>query len=452
MKLFAHDALLPAGWARDVMLEIGPDGVIESLDVVLVPPEDAERAQGPVIPGVPNVHSHAFQRAMAGLTERGGPSTDSFWTWRTEMYRFLERIEPDDQEAIAAQLYLEMLKAGYTSVAEFQYLHHDPIGRPYANPAEMATRLVAAAEAAGIGLTLLPVFYAHSTFGGSPPTPAQRRFVNDRESFRTLIERLARPGGRVLGVAPHSLRAVTPDELRWLVALVDERKIDGPIHIHAAEQRREVEECIAWSGARPVEWLLDHAAVDARWCVVHATHMNAEETRGLAASEAVAGLCPSTEADLGDGVFPAVEYLAARGRLGVGGDSHVGVDPFSELRLVDLTQRLTREKRNLLASDGESSGLTLFRAALAGGAQALRQPVGALAPGHRADLIVLDASDPTLAEQSPANVLDAVIFGPSRRPVRDVMVSGRWVIGEGHHADEEAIFNRYRQTMKRLLA
>ena len=451
MKLFAHDALLPTGWARDVMLEIGPDGMIESLDVVLAPPEDAERAQGPVIPGVPNVHSHAFQRAMAGLTERGGPSTDSFWTWRTEMYRFLERIEPDDQEAIAAQLYLELLKAGYTCVAEFQYLHHDPIGRPYANPAEMATRIIAAGQAAGIGLTLLPVFYAHSTFGGAPPTPSQRRFISDRESFRALIERL-RHGGRVLGVAPHSLRAVTPDELRWLVSLVDERKIAGPIHIHAAEQRREVEECIAWSGARPVEWLLDHAALDARWCVVHATHMNAEETRGLAASEAVAGLCPSTEADLGDGVFPAVDYLAARGRLGVGGDSHVGVDPFAELRLVDLTQRLTREKRNLLASDGESSGLTLFRAALAGGAQALGQPVGALAPGHHADLIVLDASDPVLAEQSPANLLDAVIFGPSRRPVRDVMVSGRWVIGEGHHADEEAIFNRYRQTMKRLLA
>jgi len=451
MKLFAHDALLPTGWARDVMLEIGPDGMIESLDVVLAPPEDAERAQGPVTPGVPNVHSHAFQRAMAGLTERGGPSTDSFWTWRTEMYRFLERIEPDDQEAIAAQLYLELLKAGYTCVAEFQYLHHDPIGRPYANPAEMATRIIAAGQAAGIGLTLLPVFYAHSTFGGFPPTPAQRRFISDRESFRALIERL-RHGGRVLGVAPHSLRAVTPDELRWLVSLVDERKIAGPIHIHAAEQRREVEECIAWSGARPVEWLLDHAALDARWCVVHATHMNAEETRGLAASEAVAGLCPSTEADLGDGVFPAVDYLAARGRLGVGGDSHVGVDPFAELRLVDLTQRLTREKRNLLASDGESSGLTLFRAALAGGAQALGQPVGALAPGHHADLIVLDASDPVLAEQSPANLLDAVIFGPSRRPVRDVMVSGRWVIGEGHHADEEAIFNRYRQTMKRLLA
>jgi formimidoylglutamate deiminase len=452
MKLFAHDVLLPTGWARDVVLEIGPDGMIDALDVALAASVDAERAQGPVIPGVPNVHSHAFQRAMAGLTERGGPATDSFWTWRTEMYRFLQRVEPDDQEAIAAQLYVEMLKAGYTCVAEFQYLHRDPIGRPYANPAEMATRLVAAGAAAGIGLTLLPVFYAHSNFTGSPPTPAQRRFVSDREDFSSLLDHLAGRGGPVLGIAPHSLRAVTPEELRWLVSLVDERAIDGPIHIHAAEQRREVEDCIAWSGARPVEWLLEHAAVDARWCVVHATHMNAEETRRLAASQAVAGVCPSTEADLGDGVFPAMEYLAARGRLAIGGDSHVGVDPFAELRLLDLAQRLTRERRNLLAKDGESSGLTLFRAAVAGGAQALGQPVGAIAPGRRADLVILDASDPVLAEQSPANLLDAVIFGPSRRPVRDVMVGGRWVIGEGHHAHEETIFNRYRQTMKRLLA
>jgi formimidoylglutamate deiminase len=316
----------------------------------------------------------------------------------------------------------------------------------------MAMRIVAASEAAGIGLTLLPVFYGHSNFGGAAPTPAQRRFVNDRKGFRSLLERLARLDGPVVGIAPHSLRAVTPEELQWLLSFADEQAIRGPIHIHAAEQRREVDECIAWSGARPVEWLLDHAAVDARWCLVHATHMSTEEMRGLAASKAVAGVCPSTEADLGDGVFPAIDYLAARGRLGIGGDSHVGVDPFAELRLVDVAQRLTRERRNLLAQDGESSGLTLFRAACAGGAQAVGQPVGAIATGHRADIVVLDANDPVLAEQPPANLLDALIFGPSRRPVRDVMVCGRWVIGEGHHADEEAIFNRYRQTMKRLLA
>jgi formimidoylglutamate deiminase len=455
MKLFARDALLPGGWAKDVVLEIAPDGTIDALEVALSPPADAERVQGAVIPGMPNLHSHAFQRALAGLTERGGPAADDFWTWREEMYRFLERIEPEDQEAIAAQLYVEMLKAGYTAVAEFQYLHHDPDGCPYANQAEMATRIVAASAATGIGLTLLPVFYAHSDFGGAPATPAQQRFVHDPDDFRRLVELLAllqSKDGPVLGIAPHSLRAVTPNQLQWLIGLTDNGLVRGPIHIHAAEQRREVDACVKWSGARPVQWLLDHAVVDQRWCVVHATHMNAEETRRLAASGAVAGLCPSTEADLGDGIFPTMDYLAAGGRIGIGGDSHVGVDPFAELRLIDTAQRLTRERRNLLAKDGESSGLTLFSAALAGGAQALAQPIGGISLGSRADLVVLNADDPALVEQAPGNLLDAAIFGPGKRLVRDVMVGGRWVIGEGHHADEEAILHRYRQTMRRLLA
>ncbi|HVP87172.1 MAG TPA: formimidoylglutamate deiminase [Casimicrobiaceae bacterium] len=455
MRLFARDALLPAGWAKDVVLDVGPDGIIEALEVALSPPADAERVQGPLIPGMPNVHSHAFQRALAGLTERGGPATDNFWSWREAMYRFVGRIGPADQEAIAAQLYIEMLKAGYTAVAEFQYLHHDPAGEPYANQAEMATRIIAASIATGIGLTLLPVFYAHSDFGGAHPTPAQRRFLHDPDDFRRLMEILALlpgEGGPVVGIAPHSLRAVTPNQLQWLIGLTDNDLIQGPIHIHAAEQRKEVDACVKWSGQRPVQWLLNHAAVDARWCIVHATHVNAEETKRLAESGAVAGLCPSTEADLGDGIFPSVDYLAAGGRIGIGGDSHVGVDPFAELRLIDAAQRLTRERRNLFAKDGESSGLALFCAALTGGAQALAQPVGAIALGSRADLVVLDANDPGLVEQPPENLLDAAIFGPGRRLVRDVMVAGRWVIGEGHHADEEAILVRYRQTMRRLLA
>jgi formimidoylglutamate deiminase len=452
MRLFARDALLPTGWARDVVLDIGTDGTFSSIDVAFAAPRDAERVQGPLIPGMPNVHSHAFQRALAGVTQRGGPAADDFWTWRTEMYRFLERIGPVEQEAIAAQLYLEMLKAGYTSVAEFHYLHHDPTGRPYANPAEMAMRIVAAAADAGIGLTLLPVFYAHSNFGGAAPTQAQRRFVHGVESFRALMRRLAANDQLRLGVAPHSLRAVTPAELQSIVALGRDGLVDGPIHIHAAEQRKEVDDCVAWSGARPVEWLLDHADVDARWCLVHATHMTTDEARRLAGTGAVVGLCPTTEADLGDGVFPAVEYLGARGRIGIGGDSHVSVDPFVELRMVESAQRLTRERRNVLARDGESSGLHLFQAMVAGGAQALAHPVGAIAAGCRADLVVLDQDDPALLEQPAANLLDAAIFGPARHVVRDVMVGGRWVIGEGHHADEEAILARYRQTIKRLLA
>lgn len=451
MKLFARDALLPTGWAHDVSVDIGNDGVIRTAEIAFTAPADAEHVQGALVPGMPNVHSHAFQRALAGLTERGGPSADNFWTWRTEMYRFLERIGPDEHEAIATELFLEMLKAGYTSVAEFHYLHHDPAGNPYADRAEMALRIRTAAAAAGIGVTLLPVFYAHSDFGGTPPLPAQRRFVHDLEAFRRLFEGLARQRAEPLGIAPHSLRAVAPAELAALLELARTRP-DAPIHIHAAEQRKEVDDCIAWSGSRPVQWLLDHAGVDARWCLVHATHMNADEARSLAATGAVAGLCPTTEADLGDGVFPAVEYLGARGRIGIGGDSHVGVDPFLELRMVEGAQRLAREKRNVLVRDGESTGLTLYQAALEGGARAVGQPVGAIAPGRRADLLVLDGDDPALAEQAAANLLDAAIFGPSRRVVRDVMVGGRWVIGEGHHGDEEAILLRYRQTMKRLLA
>jgi formimidoylglutamate deiminase len=452
MRLFARDALLPAGWARDIVVDIDGHGEIRAVDVAFATPADAERVQGALVPGMPNVHSHAFQRALAGLTERGGPRADNFWTWRTEMYRFLERIGPDEQEAIATQLYMEMLKAGYTSVGEFHYLHHDPAGRPYANPAEMAERVRAAAATTGLRLTLLPVFYAHSDFGGAPPLPAQRRFIHDIESFRALFAALARQRGETLGVAPHSLRAVSPAELAELCELARAHEDHTPIHIHAAEQRREVDDCMAWSGVPPLQWLLDNADVDERWCIVHATHMEPDEARKLASTGAVAGLCPTTEADLGDGVFPAVGYRAAGGRIGIGGDSHVGVDPFLELRLIEAAQRLMLRKRNVLARDGESSGLVLYQAALAGGAQALAQPAGAIAVGRRADLLVLDGDDPALAEQAPSNLLDAAIFGPARRVVRDVMVAGRWVIGEGHHADEETILARYRQTMKRLLA
>lgn len=451
MKLFARDALLPTGWAHDVVVEVGAAGSIQAVDVAFKAPVDAERVQGPLIPGMPNVHSHAFQRALAGLTERGGPSGDNFWTWRTEMYRFLERVGPDEQEAIAAQLYLELLKNGYTSVGEFHYLHHDPAGRAYANPIEMAERIRAAATATGIGLTLLPVFYAHSDFGGAAPLPAQRRFIHDTGGFLRLVAALANKEGQTLGIAPHSLRAVLPGELKEIIAFAEATLDGAPIHIHAAEQRKEVDACVAWSGERPVEWLLAHADIDPRWCIVHATHMVAEETRKLAASGAVVGLCPSTEADLGDGIFPAPAFLDAGGSLGIGGDSHVGVDPFLELRLLEAAQRLTLQKRNVLVRDGESSGGMLYQAALAGGAQALAQPVGAIAAGHRADLVVLNGDDPALVEHAADDVLDAAIFGPGRRIVRDVMVAGRWLIGEGHHADEEAILLRYRQTLKRLL-
>jgi formimidoylglutamate deiminase len=399
---------------------------------------------------MPNLHSHAFQRAIAGRTGRAGADGDSFWTWRQAMYAFLDRVDADVFEAIAAQAYVEMLKAGYTAVAEFHYVHHDPQGKPYADPAELARRIVAAASRTGIGLTLLPVFYVHAGFGGTPPTAGQRRFVHTIDAYARLVATLARDAVTAewnLGVAPHSLRAVTPDELAAVVAHAPR---GAPIHIHAAEQANEVAACVAWSGARPIEWLLGHAELDARWCVVHATHMTAEETRLLAASGAVAGLAPTTEADLGDGTFAARAYVDAHGAFGIGSDSNTCIDPFAELRQLEWSQRLLRQARNVLAGADMPVGQALYAAAARGGAQAQARLAGAIAPGCRADFVVLDADDPALAEQPVDAILDAVIFGPCRKPVRDVMVGGRWVVRDGHHPHEDAVFARYRACLARL--
>ncbi|HEY1452901.1 MAG TPA: formimidoylglutamate deiminase, partial [Roseiarcus sp.] len=307
--LHAARALTSEGWKSDVRVTI-EDGEIAAVETGVVVLEGDER-HAIMAPAAANLHSHAFQRAMAGLAEIRGPTIDTFWTWRETMYRFALRMSPDDVEAVAAQLYVEMLEAGFAAVAEFHYLHHTPDGSPYESRAEMAGRILAAARRTGIGMTLLPVFYAHSTFGGAPPKPEQRRFVNDLASFARLVDdcRLMAEGERdeTIGVAPHSLRAVSPGELSELIPLAG----DGPIHIHAAEQIKEVEDCVAWSGARPVQWLIDHAGVDEKWCLVHATHMDERETRDLARSGAVAGLCPVTEANLGDGIFNAADYLRA---------------------------------------------------------------------------------------------------------------------------------------------
>ena len=332
-------------------------------------------------PAAANLHSHAFQRAMAGLAEVRGKGNDTFWTWRETMYRFALMMSPDDVEAVAAQLYVEMLEAGFAAVAEFHYLHHAPDGSPYAEPAEMAGRILSAARRVGIGMTLLPVFYAHSTFGGAPPRPEQRRFISDLPSFARLVddcrEMIKADEGEAIGIAPHSLRAVTPSELSELMSLAG----DGPIHIHAAEQIKEVEDCVASLGARPVRWLLDHAGVDARWCLVHATHMDEGETRDLARSGAVAGLCPVTEANLGDGIFNAADYIRAGGRYGVGTDSNVSIGVAAELRQLEYAQRLRERARNVCAPPGASCGRTMLEAIWFGGAQALRRNSGRLAPG-----------------------------------------------------------------------
>ena len=451
LSLFAANALTPEGWRRDVRIDIEAQGTIAAVHDG-ASGQGAEHAAGPLIPGMPNLHSHAFQRAIAGRTGRAASGGDSFWTWRAAMYAFLDRVDADAFAAIAAQAYVEMLKAGYTRVAEFHYVHHDPGGKPYADPAELARRIVAAATATGIALTLLPVFYAHAGFGGTPAVAGQRRFVHSVATYARVIEALAKDAARDgwnLGVAPHSLRAVTPDELAAIVALVPQRT---PIHIHAAEQQGEVDDCVAWSGERPIAWLLDHAGVDSRWCVVHATHMTADETRGLAASAAVAGLAPTTEADLGDGTFAARDYLGAGGAFGVGSDSNTIVDPYAELRQLEWSQRLAHRSRNVLATAIADApvGLALYAAAARGGARAAGVAAGAIAPGCRADLVVLDATDPALAGHGADTMLDAAIFGPCRKPVRDVMVGGRWVVRDGRHADEEPVLRSYRSAIAEI--
>jgi formimidoylglutamate deiminase len=457
-RYLAPTARLPEGWASDVLLEVEPSGSITSL---LAHADPAARAGavvlgGPVIAGMPNLHSHAFQRAMAGLTETAGPQADSFWAWRELMYRFLEQLNPDQVEVIAAQLYAEMLERGYTSIAEFHYLHQDPSGAPYANRAEMALRHSNAAHTSGMRLTLLPTLYAYSNFGGQPALAGQRRFLHTAESFAELVAdlqgALANDPLQRLGLAAHSLRAVSPVQLQAVIALANTLGPQTPLHIHAAEQRKELDDCIAWSGVTPVRWLLEHVELSSRWCLVHCTHMDAGETRELAASGAVAGLCPSTEGDLGDGLFNGVEYFGAGGSFGIGGDSHACVDPFVELRLFEYSQRLRHERRNLLArAPGESLGARLYESACQGGAHALGQAVGTLAIGACADLVVLNGDDPALVERGADALLDSAIFGPARMPVRDVMVGGVWQVRDGRHCQRDVLAMRYRAVMKELL-
>ncbi|MEX2647684.1 MAG: formimidoylglutamate deiminase [Alphaproteobacteria bacterium] len=455
--LSCADALLPDGWARDVVIDIDAGGTIRAVTGG-GPSRGAERALGPVIPGMPNLHSHAFQRAMAGLTERrglAGPEHDSFWTWREVMYGFVRAIDPEALEAIAAQLYVEMLEAGYTAVAEFHYLHHDRDGRPYADPAELSERVIDAARRAGIGITHLPVLYANGGFGGKPAADGQRRFVHDASRFLGLVENLRarhRDDANVrIGVAPHSLRAVTPALLAEVLAGLDAMDPTAPIHIHVAEQTREVEECVAWSGARPVAWLLDHAPIGPRWCLVHATHMSETETAGLAASAAVAGLCPTTEANLGDGLFALPDFLGHGGVLGIGSDSHISVNPVEELRWLEYAQRLDRRERNVAASpERPHVGAGLYRCALAGGARACARPIGAIAPGARADLVVLDRDHPLLVGRAGDALLDSYVFAGNDRVVRDVMVGGDWVVRQGRHGRRDEVRAAYREAIAAL--
>lgn len=447
--LFARHALLPQGWRRDVLLEWDGAGDLTAVTPHAQPAPGVERA-GHVLPGMVNLHSHAFQRAMGGLTERGGAGPDSFWTWRDLMYRFAARISPDQLEAIAAQLFAECLRHGYTSVCEFHYLQRDPDGGAYARPAEMAERVARAGQAAGMGLTLLPVLYSHAGFGAQPLRPDQRRFRTNVDDVLGIVEALgALRGGQLeVGAAPHSLRAAGIDQVRALAAALPGER---PLHIHIAEQEAEVEQCLAHAGQRPVAYLLDRVAVDARWCLVHATHLDGDETARLAASGAVAGLCPTTEANLGDGLFPLAPYIAAGGRFGIGSDSHVSHSPVEELRWLEYGQRLLHRQRNVAHVPAQRGVADfLWQGALDGGARAAGRRVGALAAGRRADLLVLDGGHPNLDGADDADVLGRLVFCGNDNLVRDVLCGGRWVVRDGRHVAQEAIAGRYRQAVRQL--
>jgi formimidoylglutamate deiminase len=453
-SLWFESALLPSGWARHVRIT-AHGGHIERVTTGTPAHPDDER-HAIALPGLPNVHSHAFQRGLAGLTERRGPGADSFWSWRELMYRFVERIGPEELEAIAALCFAEMLEAGFTQVGEFHYLHHDRGGAPFADAGELAGRIAAAAADSGIGLTLLPVFYAHGGFGGAPPAERQRRFISDVDGFARILEacrRAVRPlAGASVGVAPHSLRAVTPQELSQVAALAR----GGVIHIHIAEQTREVEECVAWSGRRPIEWLLQEQDVDERWCLVHATHATEAELSGIAARAALVGLCPITEANLGDGIFAASRFRELQGRIGIGSDSNIMLDAAGELRTLEYSQRLAQCSRNVLAAGADTStGRCLFEAALAGGRQALQagsRAAAGLAPGASLDLVTLAAGHPTLLERRGDEILDSWIFAGGRDAIDCVWRAGTRLVSGGRHRDRDALAARYAAALRRLRA
>lgn len=432
--MYAEHLWTPQGWQRDAWVD-GASGV-------------EVRARF-ALPGMPNLHSHAFQRAMAGLAERRGPGDDSFWTWREAMYAFASRIGPEDLQAIAAQLYGEMLKAGYTQVCEFHYLHNAPDGKPCADPAAMSHAIIEAARETGIRLTLLPVLYMTGGFDGRPLSERQRRFGLSVDAYLRLLDALIALEGASMhvGIALHSLRAVPEAAMREVLA--SKLAGDRVVHIHVAEQIGEVQDCLAVRGTRPVQWLFDHADVDARWCLVHATHLDAAEVAALAHSGAVAGLCPTTEANLGDGLFPLAGYLDAGGMLGIGSDSHISVSPVEELRWLEYGQRLATRHRNVAARTRDASvGDTLWRAAWQGGCQA----AGVAKDAARGDFIVLDDTSPLLAARDARDVLDTFLFAGNAPLVRDVMTGGEWVVRDFRHRDEDRIARRYRAVVDALAA
>jgi formimidoylglutamate deiminase len=447
-KLWFREALLSDGWAQDVRLTVA-GGTITDIETGVTPDADDD-CHTIALPGMPNLHSHAFQRAIAGLTERRGIGEDSFWSWRERMYRFTAKVDPVGFTAIAALAYMEMLEAGFTRVGEFHYLHHNADGTAYEDPAEMSGAICAAADMTGIGLTLLPVFYAHGGFG-MPPKEGQKRFVTSPDSYARLMEGARRhvgalPDGKV-GIAPHSLRAVNQEELKAILPLAQ----GGPIHMHIAEQVEEVGACAVVYGRRPVEWLLKNFKIGSNWCLIHATHVTEAETARLARSGAVVGLCPVTEANLGDGLFPAVDYLGKGGSWGIGTDSNVCIGLGEELRVLEYGQRLWHRARNVLAEPGQSTGMRLFNGALAGGGQALGCQTG-LAKGHPADIVSLNAGHAALMGKTGDEIVDSLIFAGGGSLVDRVWRLGRLQIRDGRHVMRDRILPAFGRALGTLRA
>ncbi|BDW87692.1 formimidoylglutamate deiminase [Thalassospira tepidiphila] len=450
--LWANQALTTSGWQRNVRIEIDENGRIAAIQADSEAPSDATSKTDILLPAISNLHSHAFQRSMAGLTERRGPDPrDTFWTWRQLMFRFLDQLTPDHVEAIAAFVQMEMLEAGYANNTEFHYLHHRPGGHLYDNIAEMAERIAAATEITGIGLTLLPVHYQYGGCDKRPLGPGQIRFGNDPDQFTKLYEESVRaiknlPADTVMGVAPHSLRAVGREDL-LATSLLSK---DGPIHMHLAEQLAEVDEVRESWGKRPTEWLLENADVNANWCLIHCTQMEEHETLELAKTGAVAGLCPITESSLGDGIFDGVRYLNAGGVIGVGSDSNIRISLSEELRTLEYSQRLRDNSRAALATEQKSTARRIYDAAAKGGAQAAGRDAGRIEVGALADLMALDGSAVDLIGRTGDTILDTYIFAGDDRMVRDVWSAGRHVVTEGRHIAHDAITNRYRKVMEQL--
>lgn len=447
--IWAEQALLPEGWADGVRVDLGADGRIASVSADTAP--QGQRV-GLLLPAMANLHSHAFQRAMAGLSEsRGDQPSDSFWTWRQIMFRFLDHLTPEDIESIAALVQMEMLEAGYATNVEFHYLHHQPGGAAYDDPAEMAARIVAAAQRTGIGLTLLPVHYQFGGLDRRPLGPGQVRFGTTPDQFAGLLDAseaalAALPPDAGIGVAPHSLRAVSPEGLRLCAGL----RPDRPLHMHLAEQIPEIQEVQAATGQRPVEWLLDHADPDRRWTLIHLTHMTEDETRRLAATGAVAGLCPITEASLGDGIFNGTIWREAGGRLGFGSDSNIRISLSEELRGLEYSQRLRDRGRAILAEPGRSTGRVLYEAGLEGGALAAGRDTGAIAAGMWGDLLAVGTDNPVMVGRRGDAALDSLIFAGGDGLASEVWAAGRHVVTKGRHIARDRITADYMACIKRL--